>query len=90
MFLGRLTQDVMVRRARCRRLAAAHAIAPARTMRDIVFLHTPGSDRLGHLDHEAVRACVEPLDMYELPAIDLSAYRARSSPAASTGRDRHP
>ena len=45
-------------------------------MREIVFLHTATSDRLGHMDHDAVRACVEPLDMYELPDIDLSAYRA--------------
>lgn len=45
-------------------------------MREIVFLHTGTSDRVGHLDHDAVRACVEPLDMYDLPQTDLSAYRA--------------
>ena len=45
-------------------------------MREIVFLQTGTSDRLGHLDHDVVRACVEPLDMYELPHTDLTAYRA--------------
>jgi hypothetical protein len=48
-------------------------------MREIVFLHTTTS-RFGHSDHDAVRAHVEPLDMYELPDADLSAYRAMIIP----------
>src|SRR5688500_3675502 len=53
------------------------AYTPSRVgMREIVFLHSQTPGRLGHMDHDAVRACVEPLDMYELPDTDLSAYRA--------------
>ena len=39
------------------------------------------------MDHDAVRACVEPLDMYELPDIDLSAYRGKTLTVRFTGTE---